>query len=161
MKLIYDCPNCDKELEGDFGDNVTCDDCNKTYETDWDYVGDSIACWIIGEITNTLFPKDKIEEHIRQLEENPDKQETVDWVKESELCRTNPYYFYTRYVTIDNKPATTDYTEEEFNNIFKVKQNQLPKSMIKFNLKTRRNEYLCKHGVEFENAIKTVLDEEE
>lgn len=33
----YSCPNCNKNLIGSFGDNVYCDLCNKTYETDWDY----------------------------------------------------------------------------------------------------------------------------
>ena len=38
--------------------------------------------------------------------------------EEIKLCATNPYYFYTNYVTFDGKPATTGYTEEEFNKQF-------------------------------------------
>jgi hypothetical protein len=45
-RLTYDCPECGKELSGNFGDEVTCEDCNKTYETEWEYVGDNIACWV-------------------------------------------------------------------------------------------------------------------
>ncbi len=50
--LEYECPTCNKELRGSFGDNVHCTKCNKTFETDWDYVGEdySIASWIVKEI---------------------------------------------------------------------------------------------------------------
>ena len=47
--LEYECPHCGKELRGSFGDNVYCDKCDKTYETDWDYVTeDNIGCWLGG-----------------------------------------------------------------------------------------------------------------
>ena len=47
----YECPNCGKNLEGSFGDDVTCTDCNKTFETDWDYTGfDYMSAWIVKEI---------------------------------------------------------------------------------------------------------------
>jgi len=38
--------------------------------------------------------------------------------KEIEKCKKSPYYFYTHYVQINGKPATTKYTEKEFNEIF-------------------------------------------
>ena len=47
----YDCPGCGMKLEGSFGDNVHCKDCNKTYETEWDWVSeDSMSAWIVCEI---------------------------------------------------------------------------------------------------------------
>ena len=39
--------------------------------------------------------------------------------EEFEKCVKNPYYFYTTYVTINGKPATTMQSEEEFNKEFK------------------------------------------
>lgn len=46
----YDCPECGKELQGSFGDDVYCDECKITFETDWDYVNDDcMAAWIVGE----------------------------------------------------------------------------------------------------------------
>lgn len=48
MMLNYNCPYCDEELFGSFGGNVYCKNCNKTYETDWDYAGDNIDCWLTG-----------------------------------------------------------------------------------------------------------------
>lgn len=47
-RLDYECPYCDMELRGSFGDNVYCENCDKTFETDWDYSGDSIVCWLTG-----------------------------------------------------------------------------------------------------------------
>lgn len=46
--FTYDCPNCGEEMKGSFGDNVYCKSCNKTYETDWDYVGGDydMAAWL-------------------------------------------------------------------------------------------------------------------
>ena len=50
MTLDYECPNCGQEIIGSFGDNVVCPGCQKEFETDWDYVGDSVSCWIVKEI---------------------------------------------------------------------------------------------------------------
>ena len=36
----YFCPICWAELEGDFGEDVYCDKCDVTYETDWDSYGE-------------------------------------------------------------------------------------------------------------------------
>lgn len=45
----YDCPKCEKELYGSFGDNVYCSNCDTTYETDWDYTTeDCMAAWLTG-----------------------------------------------------------------------------------------------------------------
>lgn len=51
MNLGYSCPECGEDLRGGFGDDVHCEKCNKTYETDWDYCGEDydICCWIVGE----------------------------------------------------------------------------------------------------------------
>lgn len=47
----YDCPNCAADLEGTFGENVYCKNCDITFETDWDYVSeDSLSAWIAKEI---------------------------------------------------------------------------------------------------------------
>lgn len=37
-------------------------------------------------------------------------------LRELEKCKENPYYFATKYLTINGKPYTTVLTEEEFNN---------------------------------------------
>ena len=39
--------------------------------------------------------------------------------EELEKCETNPYYFATKYLTINGEPFTTVYTEQEFNYYFK------------------------------------------
>ena len=47
------CPNCETDLEGgcSFGGDITCHECGKTYQTDWDYLDtDNIATWITGEV---------------------------------------------------------------------------------------------------------------
>lgn len=45
----YDCPHCLETLLGSFGEDVYCSNCDKTYETDWDYViGDSMVAWLTG-----------------------------------------------------------------------------------------------------------------
>ena len=50
MKLIYSCKYCDNELEGNFGDRVYCDKCNKTFETDYDYASEeNLFCWTVGD----------------------------------------------------------------------------------------------------------------
>ena len=48
--LEHECPNCDKELMSGFGEDVYCDVCNKTYETEWDYTGETMTSWIVCEI---------------------------------------------------------------------------------------------------------------
>jgi len=51
----YDCPNCEEQMEGSFGDDVTCNDCGKTYETDWDYIDwieGLMDAWIVKEVKN-------------------------------------------------------------------------------------------------------------
>ena len=48
-RLNYKCPTCGAELKGGFGEDVTCLNCNKTFETDYDHIGESIAAWITNE----------------------------------------------------------------------------------------------------------------
>lgn len=38
-------------------------------------------------------------------------------------CKTNPYYFATKYLTINSKPFTTTLSEEDFNKQFKYLKN--------------------------------------
>ena len=50
-RFEYECPECDAELRGDFGDNVYCKNCDITFGTDWDYTSeDSMGAWITGEV---------------------------------------------------------------------------------------------------------------
>tara|TARA_R100001039_G_scaffold10623_1_gene5402 strand:+ start:35627 stop:35815 length:189 start_codon:yes stop_codon:yes gene_type:complete len=45
----YDCPECGEEMQGSFGDNVYCKNCNITYETELEQVTyDSFSSWICG-----------------------------------------------------------------------------------------------------------------
>ena len=47
--LEYNCPHCNSDLSGSFGDNVYCEDCDMTYETEWDYFGNySPGGWLTG-----------------------------------------------------------------------------------------------------------------
>ena len=46
----YDCPICDNQLKGSFGDDVTCSKCNNSFETDYDGDGDTYNAWIIKKI---------------------------------------------------------------------------------------------------------------
>ena len=40
------------------------------------------------------------------------------WKEEMQKCIKSPYYFYTTYVIVNNQPATTRLSKEEFNKIF-------------------------------------------
>lgn len=42
-----------------------------------------------------------------------------NWKKEYQKCRKSAYYFYTNYVIINGKPATTLLSEKDFNNLAK------------------------------------------
>lgn len=44
----YTYPHCGAELEGSFGENVYCEKCNKTYETDYDTIEDGYGAWLTG-----------------------------------------------------------------------------------------------------------------
>jgi len=45
----YECPYCNSELKGSFGDNVYCEKCDITYETEWDYTDQSnMGAWLTG-----------------------------------------------------------------------------------------------------------------
>lgn len=39
-------------------------------------------------------------------------------VEECKKCAESPWYFATKYLTIDGKPFTTLLSEEEFNDVF-------------------------------------------
>jgi len=42
---------------------------------------------------------------------------------EFEKCKSNPYYFFTKYCTINGRKATTHFSEKDFNEIVKqIKQ---------------------------------------
>ena len=51
-RFTYECPYCNKEMSGDFGDDVSCSDCEKTYETDWETSDDGWSCWLTGVENN-------------------------------------------------------------------------------------------------------------
>ncbi len=46
----YDCPICDNQLKGSFGDDIICNECNKSFETDWDGDGYAYHAWITKQI---------------------------------------------------------------------------------------------------------------
>lgn len=51
--LDYECPSCGFEMRGDFGKNVYCPACDKTYETDSDTNDDeSFSCWLTGKFVS-------------------------------------------------------------------------------------------------------------
>ena len=47
--FTYDCPHCNFEMRGDFGDNVYCPECDKSYETEWEYADGEYGmfAWLI------------------------------------------------------------------------------------------------------------------
>ena len=48
MHLEYWCPEYGDELFGRLGEDVFCEACGLTFETDWDYESDdSMTCWIV------------------------------------------------------------------------------------------------------------------
>jgi hypothetical protein len=50
--------------------------------------------------------------------DNKSAAEVVDMKLEIEKCKNDPYYFFTKYVTVDGKPATTVLSKEVFNDFF-------------------------------------------
>ena len=53
MSFEYECPECDNTLHGGFGEDVHCDECGKTFETDFDYsdaMEGNLAAWIEREV---------------------------------------------------------------------------------------------------------------
>lgn len=52
--------------------------------------------------------------------------------EEFEKCKTNPYYFATRYLIINGELFVTNYSEKEFNELFNSLQFQkIRKSRLK------------------------------
>ena len=52
-RFEYSCPECENDLYGSFGDDVYCENCKNTYETDWDYTDayeGNMGAWITGKI---------------------------------------------------------------------------------------------------------------
>lgn len=50
--LEYSCRHCGSSLSGAFGEKVYCEECDMTFETDYDYTEEgSIVCWITGAET--------------------------------------------------------------------------------------------------------------
>ena len=49
------------------------------------------------------------------------EQDVIDNFLKGELerCKSSPYYFYTHYIKINGKKATTNLSEKEFNERFK------------------------------------------
>lgn len=49
-RFDYECPHCKHKMTGGFGDNVYCSNCDKTFETEWDYTTeDSMGAWLTGK----------------------------------------------------------------------------------------------------------------
>ncbi len=54
-KLWYDCKHCNRELNGTFGENVYCKNCDITYTTDYDYIdAENIQCWLLDEFKGKI-----------------------------------------------------------------------------------------------------------
>ena len=49
------------------------------------------------------------------------KSNTNYYKEELEKCKASPYYYATKYLTVDDKPFTTNYSEGEFNKKFYIK----------------------------------------
>lgn len=50
VKFEYTCPHCEEEMSGSFGDNVYCEHCDITFETDWDSIDDdTFGAWLTGK----------------------------------------------------------------------------------------------------------------
>lgn len=52
------------------------------------------------------------------------ENDLIDWQEEMQKCIDSPYYFATKYLTVNNKPFETGLTEEEFNREFKMLSNK-------------------------------------
>ena len=49
VRFEYECPYCSNTIFGGIGDNVSCDLCKKSYETDYEYVtDDNLVAWLTG-----------------------------------------------------------------------------------------------------------------
>lgn len=59
-----------------------------------------------------------------QPKENKLTGEYKEHFKEYERCRKNPYYFATKYLTVDGKPFTTNLNETEFNSFYNLATNK-------------------------------------
>ncbi len=58
--------------------------------------------------------------------EHPQEKQSVDSIKDNEYweneinkCKNSPYYYATKYLTVNGKPFTTMLNETEFNTFFK------------------------------------------
>lgn len=50
-RFEYNCPHCNSEMTGSFGENVYCEKCDLTFETEWDYISEgSMGAWLINRI---------------------------------------------------------------------------------------------------------------
>lgn len=50
MRFQYDCPHCDSEMNGDIGEDVDCEECQLTFETDWEMLTrDSMTACLSGK----------------------------------------------------------------------------------------------------------------
>jgi hypothetical protein len=57
---------------------------------------------------------------------NFDKRKNiVNWEQEIEKCKASPYYFMTRYYTVDGEPFETLLSEAEFNRLFNGEHKRL------------------------------------
>lgn len=75
-RFQYECPKCNQELYGDFGEYVYCSNCKINYDTDWDYTDcgedTSMEAWIVVESNN-------IEEIIKEF--NKWQKETLGFIR--------------------------------------------------------------------------------
>lgn len=50
---------------------------------------------------------------------------SIDWQDELRKCNDSPYYYATKYLTVNGQPYTTRLTEVEFNSFFYDKVREL------------------------------------
>ena len=55
---------------------------------------------------------------LQQVQEDKPFVDEHYWEQELHKCKINPYYFYTKYMTVNGKPCTTRLSEQDFNDYF-------------------------------------------
>jgi len=58
-------------------------------------------------------------------EEQNEEDKRIFWPKEIAKCKQSPYYFATKYLTVNGKPFSTKFSQSEFNKrFFKLSNNE-------------------------------------
>jgi hypothetical protein len=87
------------------------------YEDGTHYSSDNRGIGQGGYISNTInvhFEPSTKEEYEKQNE----RDKKIFWPSEMAKCKASPYYFATKYLSVNGKPFSTKYTQSEFNKRF-------------------------------------------